>query len=428
MNENLRAVRGMNDILPEEAQRWELLEQRLRDLLRAYGYRNIRTPLLEHTALFQRAIGEATDIVEKEMYSFEDSLNGEQLTLRPEATASTVRASLEHSLLYNGPQRLYYIGPMFRHERPQKGRYRQFHQVGAEALGFPGPDVDAEMLLLCARMWNALGIGGLRLELNSLGSAAERAAYRASLIDYLASRESGLDGDSRRRMHTNPLRVLDSKNPHMQELIAGAPRLLDTLGEASLDHFEGLKSLLHDAGLAFQINPRLVRGLDYYNLTVFEWVSDQLGAQGTVCAGGRYDGLFEQLGGKPQPACGWAMGLERLLALLPGDAQMAVPDVYLVNQGEAAVRLAFRAAEMLRDGGLCVVHHCGAGSFKSQLRKADASGAAVAVIIGDEEAAAGQASIKPLRQAGEQYRVPLAGLSASVNTLLAERQAIKGRQ
>ena len=396
--------------------------------MHAYGYRNIRTPLLEHTALFRRAIGEATDIVEKEMYSFEDALNGEQLTLRPEATASTVRAALEHSLLYNGPQRLYYIGPMFRHERPQKGRFRQFHQVGAEALGYPGPDIDAEMLLACARLWKTLGIEGLRLELNSLGSSAERAAYRASLVDYLASHESKLDADSRRRMHTNPLRVLDSKNPHMQELIEKAPRLLDTLGHASLAHFEELQGLLRSAGVSFQINPRLVRGLDYYNLTVFEWVSDRLGAQGTVCAGGRYDGLFEQLGGKPQPACGWAMGLERLIALLPEARAAAAVDVYLVNQGEAAERLAFRAAEALRDGGRSVIHHCGGGSFKSQLRKADSSGAAVAVIIGEEEAAAGQASVKPLRQAREQFRVPLEGLSAALEGLLAEaRQSGEGQ-
>ncbi len=422
MKEALRAVRGMNDILPGESERWEALEHSLRELLRAYGYRNIRTPLLEHTGLFRRAIGEATDIVEKEMYSFEDSLNGEQLTLRPEATASTVRAALEHSLLYNGPLRLYYLGPMFRHERPQKGRYRQFHQVGAEALGFPGPDIDAEMLLLCARMWKRLGLEGLRLELNSLGSQEERAQYRESLVRYLASHESKLDADSRRRLVSNPLRVLDSKNPEMQGLIAGAPRLLDTLGPASLAHFEALQSILRSMGIGFSINPRLVRGLDYYNLTVFEWVSDQLGAQGTVCAGGRYDGLFEQLGGKPQAACGWAMGIERLLALMAeASLPSAAPEVYLVNQGEAAAGLAFRAAEMLRDAGRSVVHHCGGGSFKSQLKKADASGAEVAVIIGDEEAAAGQASVKPLRRESTQFRVGVEGLATALEQLLVQR-------
>ena len=418
MKEGLRAVRGMNDILPDEADGWEKLEESLRTLLRAYGYRNVRTPLLEHTALFRRAIGEATDIVEKEMYSFEDALNGEHLTLRPEATASTVRAALEHSLLYNGPQRLYYIGPMFRHERPQKGRYRQFHQVGAEALGFPGPDVDAEMLLMCARLWQRLGIRGLRLELNSLGSAAERAAYRSSLVDYLASREQELDADSTRRMHSNPLRVLDSKNPHMQELIAGAPRLIDTLGAESLAHFERLKELLSGASVPFEINPRLVRGLDYYNLTVFEWVSDRLGAQGTVCAGGRYDGLFEQLGGKPQPACGWAMGLERLLALLPAGEAAQAAEVYVVSQGVVAERLALVAAERLRDAGLRVIQHCGGGSFKAQLRRADASGATVAVIIGDDEAEAGEAAVKPLRQARDQFRVTLDRLGDAVVEVL----------
>jgi len=428
MNEGLRAVRGMNDILPDEADRWEELEDSLRTLLRAYGYRNIRTPLLEHTGLFKRAIGEATDIVEKEMYSFEDALNGEHLTLRPEATASTVRAALEHSLLYNAPQRLYYIGPMFRHERPQKGRYRQFHQVGAEALGFPGPDVDAEMLLMCARLWQRLGIRDLKLELNSLGSAAERAAYRSSLVAYLASREQELDADSRRRMHSNPLRVLDSKNPHMQEIIAGAPRLIDTLGADSLAHFERLQELLREAGVPFQINPRLVRGLDYYNLTVFEWVSDQLGAQGTVCAGGRYDGLFEQLGGKPQPACGWAMGLERLLALLPAGDGVQGADVYVVSQGAAAERLAVGAAERLRDAGLRVIQHCGGGSFKSQLRRADASGAAVAVIIGEDEAGAGEAAVKPLRQARDQFRVALDRLGDAVVGLLNVPRREAGKQ
>jgi histidyl-tRNA synthetase len=418
MSELIRAVRGMNDILPDEAERWEALEELLRDWLRSYGYRNVRTPVLEHTALFRRAIGEATDIVEKEMYTFTDELNRESLTLRPEATASVVRAAAEHSLLYGGAQRLYYIGPMYRHERPQKGRYRQFHQVGAEALGFPGPDIDAELLLMCARLWDDLNVAGVRLQLNCLGSAKERAAYRKSLVAYLESREADLDADSKRRLRTNPLRVLDSKNPHMQALIAEAPRLLDTLGEDSLKHFEGVQAVLKDAGRPYEINPRLVRGLDYYNLTVFEWVSDALGAQDTVCAGGRYDGLLEQLGGKAAPACGFAVGIERLLALLTDTGERAAPDVYLVNQGERAGRFAFRVAEALREAGFSVVQHCGSASFKSQMKKADGSGAPVAVIVGDEEAGSGEAGVKALREEREQFRVPLEGLPDAVAELL----------
>jgi histidyl-tRNA synthetase len=418
MSETIRAIRGMNDILPAEAERWETLEELLRSWLRSYGYRNVRTPLLEHTALFRRAIGEATDIVEKEMYSFIDELNQESLTLRPEATASVARAAAEHSLLYGGAQRLYYIGPMYRHERPQKGRYRQFHQVGAEALGFPGPDIDAELLLMCARLWDDLNLSGIRLELNCLGSAAERAAYRKSLVVYLQSVEADLDEDSKRRLHTNPLRVLDSKNPAMQPVIAGAPRLLDTLGEESLRHFEGVQAILKDAGRQYEINSRLVRGLDYYNLTVFEWVSDRLGAQGTVCAGGRYDTLLEQIGGKPAPACGWAMGIERLLALVPESGERPCPDVYLVNQGEQAARSAFRIAEDLREAGFSVTQHCGGGSFKSQMKKADASGAPLAVIVGDDEAQAGEAGIKALREESEQFRVPQERLADAISDLL----------
>lgn len=418
MSEPIRALRGMNDILPDEAERWEVLEEILRDWLRSYGYRNIRTPLLEHTALFRRAIGEATDIVEKEMYSFTDELNRESLTLRPEATASVARAAAEHSLLYGGGQRLYYIGPMYRHERPQKGRYRQFHQVGAEALGYPGPDIDAELVLMCARLWDDLNLAGIRLELNCLGSSAERAAYRKSLVAYLESRESDLDEDSKRRLRTNPLRVLDSKNPEMQTLIAGAPRLLDALGQDSLKHFEGVQAILKDAGRRYEINPRLVRGLDYYNLTVFEWTSGDLGAQAAVCAGGRYDGLLEEIGGKPAPACGFAVGIERLLALLPDTGERASPDVYLVNQGERAGRFAFRAAEALREAGFSVLQHCGSASFKSQMKKADDSGAPVAVIVGDEEAEAGEAGVKPLREEREQFRVPLGGLADAVANLL----------
>jgi histidyl-tRNA synthetase len=418
MSEPIRALRGMNDILPDEAERWEALEEILRDWLRSYGYRNIRTPLLEHTALFRRAIGEDTDIVEKEMYSFTDELNRESLTLRPEATASVARAAAEHSFLYGGGQRLYYIGPMYRHERPQKGRYRQFHQVGAEALGYPGPDIDAELVLMCARLWDDLNLAGIRLELNCLGSSAERAAYRKSLVAYLESRESDLDEDSKRRLRTNPLRVLDSKNPEMQTLIAGAPRLLDALGQDSLKHFEGVQAILKDAGRRYEINPRLVRGLDYYNLTVFEWTSGDLGAQAAVCAGGRYDGLLEEIGGKPAPACGFAVGIERLLALLPDTGERASPDVYLVNQGERAGRFAFRVAEALREAGFSVLQHCGSASFKSQMKKADGSGAPVAVIVGDEEAEAGEAGVKPLREEREQFRVPLGSLADAVADLL----------
>ena len=418
MSEPIRAVRGMNDILPDEAERWEALEELLRDWLRSYGYRNVRTPVLEHTALFRRAIGEATDIVEKEMYTFTDELNQESLTLRPEATASVARAAAEHSMLYGGGQRLYYIGPMYRHERPQKGRYRQFHQVGAEALGFPGPDIDAELLLMCARLWDDLNLTGVRLQINCLGSAAERSAYRKSLVSYLESREAELDEDSKRRLRTNPLRVLDSKNPQMQALIAGAPRLLDALGEHSLRHFEGVQATLKDAGRLYEVNPRLVRGLDYYNLTVFEWLSPDLGAQAAVCAGGRYDGLLEHIGGKTAPACGFAIGIERLLALLADSGERVSPDVYLVNQGELAERFAFRVAEALRDAGLSVVQHCGAAGFKSQMKKADGSGAAVAVIVGDEEAQAGEAGVKALREERAQFRVKLETLPNAVADLL----------
>lgn len=426
MSNELRAVRGMNDILPDEAGRWESLEQTLRNWLRSYGYRNIRTPVVEPTALFRRAIGEATDIVEKEMYSFEDSLNGEQLTLRPEATASTVRAALEHSFLYGGPQRVYYMGPMFRHERPQKGRYRQFHQVGAEALGYAGPDVDAEMLLMCHRLWNLLGLTGVRLEINTLGSSEERRHHRAALVSHFEKNADLLDEDARRRMHSNPLRVLDSKNPSMKAVVEAAPVLTAYLGEASLKHFDALQAVLRDASIPFQINPRLVRGLDYYNLTVFEWVTDKLGAQGTVCGGGRYDGLFEQLGGKPQAACGWAMGMERLLALM--EAEGRVPEeqrvqVYLVNQGAVAERAAHRIAEKLRSEGLCVALHAGGGSFKSQMKRADASGASVAVIVGDDEAAAGEASVKSLRSARDQLRIGEGELAQAVKQILAQEPA-----
>src|SRR3990172_8411216 len=421
MTQTIQAVRGMNDILPDEAVLWERFEDTSRSWARSYGYRNIRTPLVEHTALFRRAIGEATDIVEKEMYSFVDELNGEQLTLRPEATASIVRAAIEQSLLHAGPQRLWCMGPMYRHERPQKGRYRQFHQVDVEALGLAGPDIDAELILMCARLWGDLGIDGLRLHLNSLGSLAERGAHREALVAHLEPPPADLDADSRRRLATNPLRVLDSKNPALQPVIAAAPKLLDYLGEASLKHFDGVESVLKDAGVAYTIDHRLVRGLDYYNLTVFEWITDRHGAQATVCGGGRYDGLFAQIGGRPAPGAGFAMGIERLIALMRNDSAIATgetPDVYLVHQGEAADRYAFTVAERLRDHGFSVTHHCGGGSFKSQMKRADGSGAPVAVIVGDDEANAREASVKPLREDRDQKRVPLDELPAVLTDTL----------
>ena len=403
MSNNIQSVRGMNDCLPDVTDTWQAFEAIVRDWLRRYGYREMRTPILEQTALFKRAIGEVTDIVEKEMYTFVDELNGESLALRPEGTASSVRAVIQHNLLYDGGKRLWYTGPMFRHERPQKGRYRQFHQVGVEALGYAGPDIDAEMILMGARLWTDLGLDGIELQINSLGQAEERAQHRAALITYFEENAELLDDDSKRRLHTNPLRILDSKNPALQELCAAAPRLIDFLGPESLGHFEGVQRVLRDAGLPFTVNPRLVRGLDYYNLTVFEWVTDRLGAQGTICAGGRFDGLVEQLGGKAAPACGFAMGIERLIALIRdagGELAGPAPDVYLVHQGEQASRLAFRVAEGLRDQAIDVLLHCGGGSFKAQMKKADGSGATFAVIIGDDEASTGEAQLKPLREEG----------------------------
>jgi len=410
MANKVQGVRGMNDVLPDDARYWAFFEGTVQRWLHAYGYREIRMPILERTELFVRSIGEVTDIVEKEMYTFTDELNGEQLTLRPEGTASCVRAAIEHNLLYPGPQRLWYRGPMFRHERPQKGRYRQFHQVGVEALGFAGPDIDAEHILMCARLWKDLGLDGITLELNSLGSAEARARYRSKLVAYLESRSVELDEDAKRRMHSNPLRVLDSKNPAMQAVIEAAPRLADDLDDESAQAFSALQGSLQAAGLPFRINPRLVRGLDYYNGTVFEWVTDRLGAQGTVCAGGRYDGLIEQIGGKPAPACGFAMGVERLLALLAdGGAPVteAVADAYIVRQGDTAMAFGELVAERMRDAGLAVILHCGGGSFKSQMKKADGSGARFAVIIGDDEAQAGMLTVKSLRVEREQVRVSL---------------------
>lgn len=405
----IQAIRGMNDILPDEAHRWEFFEDTVRTWLASYGYRNIRTPIVEQTDLFIRSIGAVTDIVEKEMYTFVDHLNGDSLTLRPEGTASCVRAVLEHNLLYAGPQRLYYYGPMFRHERPQKGRYRQFHQVGVEALGYAGADIDAELIIMCARLWRQLGISGVHLEIGTLGSTESRAIYRARLIKYFEQYWDELDEDARRRLHSNPLRILDSKNPLMREILLGAPRLLDDLDEESLKHFEALQRVLHEQGVDFEINLQLVRGLDYYNRTVFEWVTDKLGAQGTICAGGRYDGLIAQMGGKPAPACGFAMGIERILALI-GESEIPNPavDIYVAHQGEIAANFSWKAVEWFRNEGLSVILHCGGGSFKSQMKKADASGARFAVIIGDDEAKAGEVSIKPLREAAEQVRIGLA--------------------
>jgi histidyl-tRNA synthetase len=410
MSEKIQAVRGMNDILPDQAHWWERFEDTVRDWLHAYGYRNIRMPVLERTDLFVRSIGEVTDIVEKEMYTFVDQMNGESLTLRPEGTASCVRAAIEHNLLYNGAQRLCYMGPMFRHERPQKGRYRQFHQVGVEALGYGGPDIDAEHIVMCARLWQALDIGEVTLELNTLGDSEARGRFRERLIAYFEQHAETLDADSKRRLHSNPLRILDSKNPQMQALIAAAPRMLDDIDDASRAHFEGVQALLKAAGVAFTLNSRLVRGLDYYNRTVFEWTTASLGAQGTVCAGGRYDGLIGQIGGKSAPACGFAMGIERLLELMQHArrAEPQVADVYLVHQGEAAARYAFGVAEALRDEKFSVVLDCSGASFKSQMKKADGSGARFAVIIGDDEAAAEQLTLKPLRGNGEQTRCAMA--------------------
>jgi histidyl-tRNA synthetase len=412
MSNALRAVRGMNDLLPADAPLWSHFETIVRAWLKSYGYREMRTPILEHTGLFKRAIGEVTDIVEKEMYTFVDELNGESLTLRPEGTASCVRAVIEHNLLFDGGKRLWYAGPMFRHERPQKGRYRQFHQVGIEALGFAGPDLDIELLLMTARLWKLLGMAEhIRLEINTLGGAESRASHRQKLIAYFEAHRDQLDEDAQRRLHSNPLRILDTKNPAMQALVEAAPKLMDELDDAAIAHFEAVKRGLEDAGIPYTVNPRLVRGLDYYNLTVFEWVTDRLGSQGTVCAGGRYDGLVGQMGGKPAPACGFAMGVERLLVMM-GELGLApgpmAPDVYIVNVGQAAGRFALLAAERLRDAGLDVVLHGGGGSFKSQMKKADASLARFAAIIGDDEAAAGELAVKPLRGEGEQRRVALA--------------------
>jgi len=417
----LRAVKGMNDILPPESARWEWFEDKVRGLMRRYGYANVRTPIVEPTALFVRGLGEVTDIVEKEMYSFEDAMNGDRLTLRPEATAGIVRAIIEHNALYNGPLRLWSAVPLFRHERPQKGRYRQFHQIDVEALGSPGPDVDAEQILMCRALLRDLGIGEqhVRLEINSLGQPAERLAHRAALIAHFEAHADALDEDARRRLHSNPLRILDSKNPAMQALVEAAPKLMDFLGDASLAHLNAVRAVLDAAGLAYRVNPRLVRGMDYYNLTVFEWITDELGSQGTVCGGGRYDGLFEQLGGKPTPAVGWGMGVERMLLLLEAVGAAPpplVPDACAVLQGAQALPAAMATLEALRAAGVSVLLNPagpqGPASMKSQFKRADASGARYALIFGEAEVARGEVAVKDLRDAtAAQRSLPLAGVA-----------------
>ena len=431
MTEKITAVKGMNDILPPDSHLWEWLEACVRDLMHSYAYQNIRTPIVEPSALFIRGLGEVTDIVEKEMYSFEDRLNGEQLTLRPEATAGVVRAAIQHNLLYEGPRRLYYTGPMFRHERPQRGRYRQFHQMGAEALGFAGPQLDAELILMAHGLWLSLGLEGIELELNSLGQPPERQQHRQALVAYFEAHREALDEDSQRRLLTNPLRILDTKNPQMQSLVNAAPRLIDFLGADSMAHFETVQSVLQANGVAYRLNPRLVRGMDYYNLTVFEFVTDQLGSQGTICGGGRYDYLIEQLGGKPAPAVGWAFGVERVLELIKAQnlaKASAVPDVYAVVPQMAHMPLAMKTLTQLRSLGLKVQMHSpgqtpmggdassqapqaawmALGSMKAQLKKADACLAPFALIFGEQEVLEGVVTLKALRDGvGSQRKMPL---------------------
>ena len=408
----IQAIRGMNDILPEQTPAWQYVESTFRQLMQSYGYQEIRMPIVENTALFKRSIGEVTDIVEKEMYTFDDR-NGDSLTLRPEGTASCVRAAMQHGLLHNQTQRLWYTGPMFRHERPQKGRYRQFHQFGVETFGLAGPDIDAELILMSNRLWQLLGMNDdVTLELNSLGSAEARQQYRDVLVKYFEAHQSELDEDSQRRLHTNPLRILDSKNPEMQKLNENAPKLIDHLDDESKQHFETLCSILDDVGVKYKINPRLVRGLDYYSKTVFEWVTDKLGAQGTVCAGGRFDGLVEQLGGKATPAIGFALGLERLIELLeiPKDIQCENNlNVYLILAGESALSKGMPLAEKWRNEipEIKLQVNCGGGSIKSQMKKADKSGAELAFILGDDEIEKNVIAIKYLREKKEQEVIDL---------------------
>jgi histidyl-tRNA synthetase len=408
-NNKFQSVKGFYDILPEFTPLWQKLEDTARLVLSQYGYRNIRMPIVESTDLFIRSVGEHTDIVEKEMYSWEDTLNGDRLTLRPEGTAGCVRAVVEHSLTYNGPQRLWYTGPMFRHENVQKGRQRQFHQIGVEAFGFDGPDVDAEQIILLARLWRALGISDVELQLNSIGDAEERAEFRKSLIAYFEQHVDLLDEDAKRRLHSNPLRILDSKNPRMQEMIEGAPKLMDCLGDETRQHFVGLCKQLDASGIQYKLNSRLVRGLDYYNRTVFEWVTTKLGSQGTIAGGGRYDSLVQRLGGESTPACGFGIGLERVFLLMQEYDVKAEfkPHAYLVNVGEEAEAQSMVIAEQLRDAGLSVVVHAGGGSFKSQMKKADRSGATFALILGDDEVKENLIAIKPMVGGGEQIKASL---------------------
>jgi len=412
----------MHDILPDQSPLWHFLESRVRSAVESYGYRELRTPIVEMTELFKRSIGEVTDIVEKEMYTFEDR-NGDSLTLRPECTASCVRAGIENGLFHNQVQRIWYYGPMFRHERPQKGRYRQFYQIGVEAYGLEGPDIDIEIILLSRRFWELLGMEGLELQINTLGTSGERARYRERLVEYLTAHSDQLDEDSQRRLNTNPLRILDSKNPQMRPLIEQAPTLMEFLGDESRAHFEALCAGLDQAGVAYVVNPRLVRGLDYYARTVFEWVTDRLGAQGTVCAGGRYDGLVEQLGGKPTPAVGFAMGVERLVALLEESQELPelqTVDAYLVLVGDNAGRQGVILADRLRREvpGLRLLTHCGGGSFKSQFKKADKSGASLALVLGEDELSQGVIGIKHLRESREQEQVALDDLASYLQSAI----------
>ena len=431
MAEQIPSVRGMNDVLPAEISAWQHFEACTRELLTAYGYEEIRVPVLEHTELFKRAIGEHTDVVGKEMYTFTDR-GGDSLTLRPEATAGIVRALISNGLLRGQRHKLWCLGPMFRHETPQAGRYRQFWQVDVEAVGCPGPDVDAELIAMSARLWQRLGISGLKLELNSLGTPESRREYRARLFEYLRAHEPQLDADSRRRLAGNPLRVLDSKNPAMQELIRGAPQLIEHLDTESREHFEALCGMLRAVGVSYEINPRLVRGLDYYSRTVFEWITASTGAQNAVCSGGRYDGLIAQLGGDATPAIGFAMGMERLLALLvaAGRSPAAVhPDVYVVVGGPAAATEALQLVERLRSErpGVRFELHVGGGNFKAQFRRADRSGAAVALVIGEDELARGVVGVKPLRASSGQSECPIAQLAPAVDAALAAARADAAR-
>ena len=429
--QKLVGVKGMNDVLPPDSARWEWLEAKVRNLMSRYAYRNIRTPIVEPTALFVRGLGEVTDIVEKEMYSFEDRLNGEQLTLRPECTAGVVRAVVEHNMLYEGGKRLYYMGPMFRHERPQRGRYRQFHQIGAEVLGFAGAEVDAELILLADALWKELGLNDVRLELNSLGQPSERLAHRAALIAHLEQHADLLDDEAKRRLHSNPLRILDTKNPAMLSVVESAPRLLDFLGEASLAHFHAVQAILDANGVSYSINPRLVRGMDYYNLTVFEFITTSLGSQGTICGGGRYDYLIEQVGGKPAPAVGWALGVERVLELIKDQGEALpepAPDVYAIVPETTALPVAMQVLQVLRAQGVSAQMHAGSGdsmgSMKSQFKKADASGARFALVFGAEEMAQGLVAVKSLRDGeGAQRTESLTRVAAWAYSLQSPLQS-----